>query len=183
MGLQTAANACTIIASVATCFAAYVAYVVVRQLRQAAWLKAQEQWMNPAFLAAREKLFHFIANVESDSGLTKADCYLICRNLDGFSLLARHFTFADHLGSDEVLDVWSDPIGKSWVLLEGFVELERGNSSWTAKWKARKDIGILAYPRLSAPMRDKLELAAKQLNPQFEKMINRQLPVNFRPCR
>lgn len=168
--LQVIANICTIVAAITTIFAARV---VVKQLNQAAWLKAQEIWMKEDFTASRERLFRSIDETNRAAEFTLDDCYIICRNLDEFCRLAGHFTLAEHMGRERLLETWSNPVAKAWTLLRGFVRLERQRSQWNEKWRTFETTGVEAFSMLSAPVRDTLDAAAKRIGPHIDESFRR----------
>jgi hypothetical protein len=114
-----------------------------------ALLKAYDVWMEKEF---RHGLAKVIRQLQNPSGgwneEDRREAKELCGRLDKFAQLVFY------VGQDKVLELWDDPLGKAWLVLEEIVESERRSSGWTTKWKGFENIGRKAFDKLVAEGRD-----------------------------
>ncbi len=158
--------------AVATTFMGVAVFVAVRQLQLEAWIKAQEIFTKDDFIKARGTVFSHLSNAGSCWEQKDQEAgFIVCRGMDEFCHLAPYFAFSKIEGQKKVLDVWDDPIGKSWALLEPLVMEERKKVKWDKKWKAFKELGCAAFRQLSEEKQKELEETSNRLKPQIEKLM------------
>ncbi len=126
--------------------------VGIKQLRFDAWLKAQALFTEPGFTANRGWLYTRLdkldrAWTEDEKNRAKQ----VCRQMDEFAHLAPFLG-----GRKKILEVWDDPVGKSWVILKPIIKEEQRLTGWATKWKAFEDLGEEALKKLGREGRDPL---------------------------
>lgn len=125
-----------------------------------AWLKAQQVWIEPIFREGRGFIFARLRDPKKswlDS--ERAEAKEVCRRMDEFAHLVPYLSLM------KVLDIWDDPIGKAWLVLEEVVRDERESSAWATKWKGFETLGTEALAKLRREGRDPSS-TQKQPNPE-----------------
>lgn len=98
--------------------------------------------MEPKFRDARGVILkHWPDPPDAWSEDETKDAFLVCRKTDEFVRLAPFLGAVPWLGRRMTVNIWYDPIGKCWKLLEKFVDEERSRCGWPYKWDAFQDIG------------------------------------------
>lgn len=162
----------TAVGAIATVLTFSAVFFAARQLQLEAWLKAQEIFTKDDFTKAMGKVFSHLSNDSSRWEQEDQEAGLIvCRGMDEFCHLAPYFGFTKSEGEKKVLDVWDDPIGKSWVLLEALVMKERKKVKWNTKWNAFDDLGRKAFLRFSKDKQKEPKETADRLKPQIEQLM------------
>jgi hypothetical protein len=116
----------------------------VNQLRFGAWLKIQQIWTNEEFTNARGRLFARLDNPKRIwTKEEKDEALWICQKMDEFAGLVIRF-----LDMKDILEIWYDPVGKTWFLLRPVVQEERQGIGWSTKWERFEDLGERAYKML-----------------------------------
>jgi hypothetical protein len=118
------------VGAIATVFATIGIFLALRQLRSAAWLKAQEVFTEKKFTEARGEIFSRLGHNSSHwSEEEKKLAMDVCRKMDELCRLT------PFLGR-RAIAVWDDPIAKAWTVLEPLVREERERCRWDTKWRA-----------------------------------------------
>ena len=159
-----------VLGAIATSAAVLGILIAARQLRFEAWLKAQEVWVQKDFVRARGRIFSHITKPHDWDADDQEAALEVCRRMDEFCRLAPYFSFTESRGDEIVLDVWHNPLGKSWLLLQPLVVTERDVVEWQTKWDAFEHLGKAAAGRLTDDTRTKLETLVKRLGPAMEQL-------------
>ncbi len=131
-----------IVTALAASIGAVGILVAARQLQFSAWLKAQKLWTEPKFRDARGAVLKHWPDPPNDwSEDEMRDAFLVCRKTDEFARLAPFLGVAPWFGRRTTVNIWYDPIGKCWKLLEKFVDDERSRCGWPCKWDAFQELG------------------------------------------
>ena len=131
-----------------------IIYAVV-QLRSQVFNNLQRIFTDYRFAEARKNVFNMLIEKDHEKitypiiSKLEDDIGIICRKMDEFC----HRT---PLVSDrEKIELWWNPIGKAWGLLQGVVEYEREKAHWNKKgskkkkWREFENMGqkcLLAFP-------------------------------------
>ncbi|MBK6431059.1 hypothetical protein [Candidatus Amarolinea dominans] len=116
--------------------AVFAIWLASKQLRFDAWLKAQDVFTEEKFTETRRKVFARLDNLEKPwTEEEKLEAKQVCRRMDEFAHLARF------VGRKSLLEVWDDPLAKSWLVLEPIVKEEQKQTGWPNKWKAFQELG------------------------------------------
>lgn len=146
-----------------------------RQLRFDAWIRVQEIFVERKFVKARGRVFRHLRPESSrwDSEDQKAGLE-VCRKMDDVCRLALYFSLIPFRGKRVFLEVFGDPLGKSWALLEPLVMVERRFVDWQSKWNAFQQLGRAALNRLPQEKRHELKKIATRLDSEITGFLNEQ---------
>ena len=133
--------------AVFTAVAAAAIVLAARQLKFDAWLKAQELFTKDDFRDARRIVMEECKGKDLNtwSSDQRQKGLLVCRRMDEFVRLSP-FLGRTFLLKSRMLDVWYDPIGKCWSVLEPLVREEQ--TKWPEKWNAFAHLGKRAQDRI-----------------------------------
>ncbi len=135
----------TALDSIAAWVSSIAIVVAVYQLWFNAWLKAQDVFTEDSLVSARKAVFaHFDDPQQPWPDPRSNDARKVCRKMDEMAGLV------PFLGRKKVLQVWSNPIAKAWLLLKPTVDEERCTSHWDGKqpkWRKFEELGKDAVRR------------------------------------
>ena len=115
-----------------------------------AWHRAQDVWTEKVFTDGRGQMFARLrAKTKVWTAQEKENAKEVCRRMDKFAALVPFLG-----GSNRVLAIWDDPLGKCWLVLEEIVKDERETTEWQTKWHSFEELGLAALDKLRREGRD-----------------------------
>lgn len=133
------------LSAIFTGIAAFAIFMAKRQLKFEAWLKAQDLFTEKKFVDARGVVYSLKGRPYNSWSTDETEnAMLVCRKMDELAHLI------PYLGKKKVLDVWDNPIARTWSILEDFIKYERSPSkaNWQQKWFAFENIAKKAINRV-----------------------------------
>jgi hypothetical protein len=122
-----------------------------KSIEMAAWVQATAVWTDKDFIEGRRVMLtrvQYLGTAFAWSSRQKEIAMDVCRRMDEFAYLALF------LDQKRVLEVWDDPLGKTWAVLQPVVEEERKNVKWESKWSRFEELGSAALEKLIREGRD-----------------------------
>ena len=136
----------SVIAAIAAGIACFGIFYAARQLRFTAWLRAQEIFVDERFTRARGTVLRRFGKAGAEwTQSDDEDGKTVCRRMDELCRLA------PFLKEKKLLEIWCDPLAKSWSVLATRVRAERDLVGWNTKWDAFEDLGMKAQEKLGLP--------------------------------
>ena len=164
----------TAVGALATVTAAFGIFFAGRQLRFAAWAKTQEIFVEEKFVKARGRVFKHLQQPTLEWNVEAQDAgFQVCRRMDEVCRLAPYFAFTPWTAQKTFLEVFDDPLAKSWAPLQPLVIAERDMVGWKTKWDSFEKLGGAALNRLPREKREDLNKTSTRLGPQI-KLLRRQ---------
>jgi hypothetical protein len=121
-----------------------IAIFVVRALRTSTFPKAQELYKEEEFVEARRAVLLNYENSRQNSltfNVSDEQAALVCCKMDE---LAR---MTSYVGEEKMIEEWGAPIGKSWMILDGFVYAARNRDGDENKWIAFQNLAEKAIEK------------------------------------
>jgi len=148
----------TLIFEAGTAVAALIGFLavffVIQQIQFASWIKAQEVFNECEFRDARGAVLQRYWKSEKNRGkLKESDASLVCAKMDEFARVVPYMK--PFIRKKKVFNIWDDPIGKCWHVLENFIDKEREKTDWETKWEAFEILGKKAYAKVQQREKEK----------------------------